>query len=64
VPVPAGDHVVELTYHSRPVAIARTAAGLCLVILLGWAVWDRRRATAEADDTGSGEARAPGERAD
>lgn len=64
VPVPAGDHVVELTYHSRPVAIARTAAGLCLVILLGWAVWDRRRASAEADDSASGASMAPGKRLD
>jgi len=62
VPVPAGEHVVELTYHSAPVALARTASAACALLVLGWAVtaiWQRRRSAGEtgqpgAADTGAG----------
>ena len=45
VPVPAGEHTVELTYHSRPVAIARTVSAVCAALVLayvGFALWRRR----------------------
>ncbi len=45
VPVPAGEHDVEFTYHSAPVAIARVISGGSLLILLVWGgtiLWRRR----------------------
>jgi hypothetical protein len=36
VPVPPGNHTVELTYHSMPVTVARVVSGGCLMILLIW----------------------------
>jgi hypothetical protein len=53
VPIPPGDHEVEFTYHSAPVAWARTVSGGCLLMLLAWggcALW-RRRLTPQESST-------------
>lgn len=49
IPVPAGEHVVEMTYHSMPVSIARVASGICLLLLIGWFGWTFRRSTGVAE---------------
>ena len=41
--LPAGEHLVELQYHSRVVSLSRWAALLSLLVLVGVAVWDWRR---------------------
>ena len=56
IPITAGDHEVEFTYHSTPVTIARTVSGGCLLILLVWAgsgVRSRRLAAIERDSSAS-----------
>ena len=43
VPVPAGEHVVELVYHSPPVARARAVSAACAVLVLAGAGLALRR---------------------
>ncbi len=43
VPVPAGEHVVELLYHSPPVARARAVSAVCAVLVLAGAALALRR---------------------
>ncbi len=43
VPVPAGEHVVELLYHSPPVARARAVSAVCAVLVLAGAGLALRR---------------------
>lgn len=51
VPVPGGDHLVELTYHSAPVAIARAISAACALAVLAYLAmrWRRRPSTVAAD---------------
>lgn len=44
--LPAGEHQVELRYHSRVVSLSRWAALLSLLVLAGVAAWDWRRGRA------------------
>jgi hypothetical protein len=41
--LPAGEHQVELQYHSRAVSLSRWAALLSLLLVVGVGVWDWRR---------------------
>jgi hypothetical protein len=44
--LPAGEHQVELRYHSRVVSLSRWAALLSLLIVVGAGAWDWRRGRA------------------
>ncbi|MBI2503735.1 MAG: hypothetical protein HYW07_10955, partial [Candidatus Latescibacteria bacterium] len=46
--VPAGEHQVELRYHSRVVSLSRWAALLSLLVLAGVAAWDWRKGRANS----------------
>ncbi|MEE2657525.1 MAG: hypothetical protein VX733_03410 [Candidatus Latescibacterota bacterium] len=43
IEVPAGEHVVRLTYYSKPVQLARTASGVSALVVLGFVGWQWRR---------------------
>ncbi len=44
--LPAGEHQVELRYHSRAVSLSRWAALLSLLVVVGVGAWDWRRGRA------------------